>query len=141
MQMHGYSLEKSAVRQSPSQRGANTKQKKSEFLVGGPFLLLSAQDKVIPSQWGSCAALWEEIHKSQRPQGHHTEQVPNRGTRKTNSYNISVGLYTDDKWGRRRSSSFSKRASCSDKFPGAALSAIQGQKAAGAGSSLPHLTS
>ena len=46
-----------------------------------------------PSLLGACATS-EEADKSQRPQGHHTDHVPNRGTRKTATCSIFTGLYS-----------------------------------------------
>lgn len=53
----------------------------------------SAWCKVIPPPRAP-VSLSEEADKSQRPQGHHTDHIPNRGTRKTTSRSIFTGLYT-----------------------------------------------
>ena len=53
----------------------------------------SAWYKVIRPPWVP-VPLSEEVDKSQRPQGHHTDHIPNRGTRKTDTCSIFTGLYT-----------------------------------------------
>lgn len=93
------------------------------FFVGVPFpLTFSAQCKVIPPHRVSCVALWEQMNKSQRPQGHHPEQVHNRGTRKTISGNIFTNLYTPViNEAREWSSSFPRRANYRASFRSSCL--------------------
>ena len=94
MQMHGYNLEKSAIRHSQSQRtkgkGGKKRQPKSWWArPSSPGFSAWCH----PSLLGACATS-EEADKSQRPQGHHTDHVPNRGTRKTAACSIFTGLYS-----------------------------------------------
>lgn len=123
MQMHWNNLENSAISQPPRHRKINGREKKGSWFFVVPFpLTFSAQCKVIPPHQVSCVALWKQIHKSQRPQGHHSEQAHNRGTQKTISSNISTDLYTPEiNEAREWSSSFPRWASYRASFRSSCL--------------------
>lgn len=129
MQMHWNNLENSAISQPPKHRKINGREKKGSWFFVVPFpLTFSAQCKVIPPHQVSCVALWKQIHKSQRPQGHHPEQAHNRGTQKTISSNISTDLYTPEiNEAREWSSSFPRWAS-SEQVSGAVVSTLLREK-------------
>lgn len=92
--MHGYNLEKSVIRHSQSQRTKGKGGKKDSPSPGGrgPPHLASLPGVIPPSR--APMPLSEEVDKSQRPQGHHPDHVPNRGTRKTATCSIFTGLYS-----------------------------------------------
>lgn len=82
--MHQDNLEKSAVSQFPGQRGRNRREKKASLLLCGrplfPQLLCTVGGSASPSGVLCCSAGGGKPEP--KPRGHHTEQVPNRGTRK-----------------------------------------------------------
>lgn len=115
--MHGYNSEKSVIRHSQSQRTKGKGKKDSPSPGGrGPSPGLLCLVSSLPL--GRPCHCQSEVDKSQRPQGHHPDHVPNRGTRKTATV-ASSQVFTADTGGRGTEVHVSPEVPTPTEAPGA----------------------